>query len=231
MHASEPGYHIQAYNRWLYQHTVQTAMLGWLENLQPRAALEETTDASHIWAQIIERHFDENARDIKAQVERWIREPIQDTPGSWVRRTSPVSIQPRSRWRWTGRVPPEVIDTEPIPEPRAGLPGETQSSAVGAYETMHAGLSAQESLEAHANSQDTTAARKLPPIGNFALGAKSHAWPPSSTSDGTRGQVRGSGGGRPPAMARSELIEFLRSALPKLRERGGGGGSYPFRSN
>ena len=72
------------YNKSLYPHTIQTAMLDWLEKREfgkpeapgrwgagrtvakPAAAKLETTN---IWADIVKLHFDDNAKDIIS--EQW----------------------------------------------------------------------------------------------------------------------------------------------------------------
>lgn len=73
-------------------------MLDWLENRsysKPAATAgrgapyyhvgqqtraEPIHDVNNIWSEIVRRHFDDNAEDILARVEKWVDEPVSQPP-------------------------------------------------------------------------------------------------------------------------------------------------------
>lgn len=82
----------KSYNQSLYSHTIQTAMLDWLEKrhfrknsnakgamaslmlFQRSSTYEPFLDTSNIWSEIVERHFNENADEIVTTVGKWLSE-------------------------------------------------------------------------------------------------------------------------------------------------------------
>ncbi|KAF7187359.1 putative ubiquitin-conjugating enzyme protein 17 [Pseudocercospora fuligena] len=79
--------HNKRYNRTLYPHTIQHAMLDWLERRKHapirgagrfgKRSVDETSviDAEpSIWDEIVKRHFDDNAEDIISTVGRWVND-------------------------------------------------------------------------------------------------------------------------------------------------------------